>query len=342
MGLDLKPLVEDKEIKLEELSNKVIAVDAYNAIYQFLAIIRGQQGEYLMDHAGNITSHLSGLFYRSINLLTMNIKLVYVFDGISPSLKFIEIERRKKRKEEAIIKYQEALKEGRVEDAKKYAQMTSMIKDYMIDDAKRLLELLGIPWIDAPSEGEATAAHLTRTNQAYASASQDYDSLLFGAKRLVRNLTISGKRKLPRKQIYIDVEPELIILDDVLKRLEITREMLVDIGILIGTDFNPDGFKGIGPKKALKLIKEYKRLEDIPLEAIKEGLREIDYKTIRKIFLKPEVKTIDKLDFREADHEAVIAFLCKEHDFSYDRVNTALKRLREANRKKNETLERWF
>ncbi|RMF30520.1 MAG: flap endonuclease-1 [Candidatus Nitrosothermus koennekii] len=342
MGLDLKPLVEAKEIKLEELSNKIIAIDAYNAIYQFLAIIRGQQGEHLMDSSGNITSHLSGLFYRNVNLLTMNIKLVYVFDGIPPSLKFMEIERRRKIKEEAAIKYQEALKEGRIDDAKKYAQMTSVIKDYMIDDAKKLLDLLGIPWIDAPSEGEATAAYLTRNNIAYASASQDYDSLLFGAKRLVRNLTISGRRKLPRKQIYVDVEPELIILDEVLNKLGVTREMLVDIGILIGTDFNPDGFKGIGPKKALKLIKEYKRLEDIPLEDIQQELKEVDYQTIRKIFLEPEVKSIDKLEFKDPNYDAIIEFLCKEHDFSYDRVNTALNKLKEASKKKNETLERWF
>lgn len=342
MGLDLKPLVESREIKLKELANRVIAIDAYNAIYQFLAIIRGQQGEHLMDSAGNITSHLSGLFYRNVNLLMINIKLVYVFDGIPPSLKFAEIERRRKVKEDAIIKYQEALKEGRMEDARKYAQMTSIIKDYMIGDAKKLLDLLGIPWINAPSEGEATAAYLTRTAQAYAAASQDYDSLLFGAKRLIRNLTISGKRKLPKKQIYIDVEPELIILDDVLNKLGITREMLVDIGILIGTDFNPEGFKGIGPKKALKLIKEYKRLEDIPLDIVREGLEEIDYQSIRKIFLEAESKKIDRLEFKEPDYKAIVEFLCKEHDFSYDRVNAALDRLKEAYRKRNETLEKWF
>ena len=342
MGLDLKPLIKAREIKLEELTNKIIAVDAYNAIYQFLAIIRGQEGEHLTDHTGKVTSHLSGLFYRSINLLSMNIKLVYVFDGIPPSLKYAEIERRKRVKEEAIARYQDALARGDLEEARKYAQMTSMIKDYMVDDAKQLLSLLGIPYIDAPSEGEATASYLTQKGLAFATASQDYDSLLFGARRLVRNITISGKRKLPRKQIYIDVEPEIIILDEVLDELNITREMLVDIGILIGTDFNPEGFKGIGPKKALKLIREYKRLEDIPLEEVKKGLKDIDYNAIRDIFLKPKVKDIDRLDFKEPDYESIIQFLCKEHDFSYDRVNTALNKLKEARKKRSETLERWF
>lgn len=339
MGLDLKPLINAKSIKLEELSNKIIAVDAYNAIYQFLAIIRGQQGEYLTDHSGNVTSHLSGLFYRSINLLSLNIKLVYIFDGVAPSLKALEIERRKKIKQEAVIKYQEALREGRIEDAKKYAQMTSMIKDYMINDAKRLLDYLSIPWINAPSEGEATAAHLTRSI-VYASASQDYDSLLFGATKLIRNITISGRRKLPMKNIYIDVEPELIILDDLLRSLDITREMLVDIGILIGTDFNPDGFKGIGAKKALKLIKEYGRLEDIPLEDVKETLKEIDYQAIREIFLKPNVEDVKELKFGEPNYDAIINFLCKEHNFSYERVNTALNKLRKS--RSSESLEKWF
>ncbi len=341
MGLDLRPLITAKEIKLEELANKSIAIDAYNAIYQFLAIIRGQEGEHLKDHAGNVTSHLSGLFYRTANLLMINIKPIYVFDGVPPSLKFMEIERRKKVKEEAIIKYQNALREGRIDEAKRYAQMTSVIKDYMIDDAKRLLDALGIPWIDAPSEGEATAAYLSRIDISYATASQDYDSLLFGAKRLVRNITISGKRKLPRKSIYVDIEPEIIMLDEVLKELDITRDMLVDIGILIGTDFNPDGFKGIGPKKALKLIKEYGRLEDIPLLEIKDALNEIDYNAIRDIFLKPEVKHVNRVEFREPNYDAVIEFLCKEHDFSYERVSMTLNKLKES-RKSNETLEKWF
>ena len=342
MGVDLKPLIESRSIKLEELANKVIAIDAYNAIYQFLAIIRGEEGEYLKDKEGNITSHISGLFYRSINLMMMNIKLLYVFDGIPPSLKFAEIERRKKIKEEAMLKYTQAIKEGRIEDAKRYAQMTSVIKDYMINDVKRLLDYLGIPYIDAPSEGEANAAYLTRRDLVYATASQDYDSLLFNAKRLVRNLTISGRRRLPRKDIYIDIEPEIIILDDVLNELGITREMLIDIAILIGTDFNPDGIKGIGPKKALKLIKEYKRLENIPLEEVREELKNIDYEAIRSIFLNPNVKSIDKLEFKEPDYNSIVEFLCKEHDFSYERVNTALDKLKASMKRKSESLEKWF
>ncbi len=340
MGLDLKPLVEPTQIKLEELSNRIVAIDAYNAIYQFLAIIRGQQGEHLTDSSGNVTSHLSGLFYRNVNLLSMGIKPAYVFDGKPPSLKYAEIERRRQVKREATVKYEVALKEGRMEDARKYAQFTSVIQDYMIEDAKRLLNSLGIPHIDAPSEGEATAAILTINGTAYASASQDYDSLLFGAKRLIRNLTVSGRRKLPNKQIFINVEPEIITLDQTLQSLGINREQLVDIGILIGTDFNPDGFKGIGPKTALKMIKEHGRLEDI--QDLKDKLNEAKYEKIREIFLQPNIVSTDKLEFADPDSNSVIQFLCRERNFSEERVNSALQKLKKASNTRSQTLEQWF
>lgn len=340
MGLDLKPLVEPTQIKLEELSSRIVAIDAYNAIYQFLAIIRGQHGEHLTDSSGNVTSHLSGLFYRNVNLLSMGIKPAYVFDGKPPSLKYAEIERRRQVKLEATVKYEEALKGGRLEDARKYAQFTSVIQDYMIDDAKKLLDSLGIPHIDAPSEGEATAALLTINGTAYASASQDYDSLLFGAKRLIRNLTVSGRRKLPNKQIFINVEPEIIVLDQTLQSLGINREQLVDIGILIGTDFNPDGFKGIGPKTALKMIKEHGRLEDI--QDLKDKLNEAKYEKIREVFLQPNVVSTDKLEFTDPDSNSVIQFLCRERNFSEERVNSALQKLKKASNTRSQTLEQWF
>ncbi|MGH9879410.1 MAG: flap endonuclease-1, partial [Nitrososphaerales archaeon] len=171
-------------------------------------------------------------------------------------------------------------------------------------------------------------------------ASQDYDSLLFGAKKLVRNLTVSGRRKLPNRQVYVDVEPEVIELEKTLKTLGITREQLVDLGILIGTDFNPDGFKGIGPKKALKMIKDHGRLEEVP--DVKDKLSEIDYNKIREIFLKPNVIGMDKIDFKDPDNNGVIQFLCKERNFSVERVSAALNRLKKASETRSQTLEQWF
>ena len=175
MGLDLKQLVVREKTKLESFQTKVIAIDAYNAIYQFLAIIRGPDGMQLSDSQGRVTSHISGLFYRNINFLSLGMKPVYVFDGKPPSLKSAEIERRRQIKKDATVKYERAIAEGNLEDARKFAQQTTAMRDGMVEDSKKILSLFGIPFIDAVSEGEATAAHMTQTGVAYASASQDFD-----------------------------------------------------------------------------------------------------------------------------------------------------------------------
>lgn len=338
--MDLKGLVEPTKLSLERLSGRILAVDAYNALYQFLAVIRGETGEPLMDRNSRITSHLSGLFYRNMNLLSLSIKPIYIIDGKPPSLKKVEIERRRVVKEAATVRYAEALAKGDFEGARKYAQATSVVKDYMVDDTKRILDLLGVPWVLAPSEGEATAAHLTKTGVATDAASQDFDSLLFGARRLVRNVTVSGKRKLPGRNVFVDVEPEEIVLKEVLERLGVSEGMLVDVGILVGTDFNPDGFKGIGPVKALKMVKQYGRLEKVP--GIGEELKKIDYEAIRRVFLEPNVVDASGLKWGVPDAEGLVGFLCGEHDFSEERVRKALQRFKETEQKRSDSLEKWF
>ncbi|MBI2127902.1 MAG: flap endonuclease-1 [Nitrosarchaeum sp.] len=340
MGLNLKELVVREKTTLEAFSSKIIAVDAYNAIYQFLASIRGPDGLQLSDSEGRITSHLSGLLYRNINFLSLGIKPVYVFDGKPPSLKTAEIERRKQIKKDATVKYEKAIAEGNMEDARKFAQQTTSMKDGMVNESKQILSYFGIPYIDAPSEGEATAAHLTNTGQAYASASQDFDSILCGAKRLIRNFTNSGRRKIPNRNTYVEIEPEIIETQKTLDSLGITREQLVDIGILIGTDFNPNGFDRIGPKTALKMIKQHLRLEDIP--QIQEQLQEIDYEQIRKIFLNPVVADVDEIVFGDVDYEGMTNYLVKERSFSEDRVQSSLNRLKKALEKKSHNLDQWF
>ena len=343
MGVNLRKLVPKTKVDLKSLSGKSIAIDAYNALYQFLAIIRQPDGTPLKDSFGRITSHLSGLFYRTTNLVVMGIKVVYVFDGVPPTLKEVEIKRRAKVKEEALVKYERALQEGRMEEARTYAQMTSRLKDYMAEDSKRLLTQMGVPWIQAPSEGEAQAAYLAKKGDTNYCASQDYDSLLFGASMLVRNVTISGRRKLPRKPVYVEVVPEIIELDQVLKELNITREQLIDVGILVGTDFNPEGVKGIGPKTALKLIKQHGNLEKL-LPTLKEAEFPVEPQRIREIFLNPKVTDNYKLTWKEPDIEGVVNFLCRERDFSEKRVRKALKKMTEGLRKAKGkvTLETWF
>ena len=339
MGLNLKDLVEREKTTLESFSNRVVAIDAYNAIYQFLASIRGPDGLQLSDSRGRVTSHLSGLLYRNVNFLSLGIRPVYVFDGKPPSLKSAEVERRRQVKKDAAIKYEKAVSEGNMADAKKYAQQTTAMKDGMVAESKELLGLFGIPCIDAPSEGEATAAHLTNTGQAFASASQDFDSILCGAKRLVRNFTNSGRRKVPGKNAYVDVVPEVIETQRTLERLELSREQLVDVGILIGTDFNPNGFERIGPKTALKLIRQHSRLEDVP--QIQERLGSVDYGAIRKIFLEPEVADVQGIEFGGIDHDGIAEYL-SGRDFAEDRVRSTLGRLKKALEKKSQNLDQWF
>ncbi|RZN55813.1 MAG: flap endonuclease-1 [Candidatus Methanomethylicota archaeon] len=340
MGVNLKELVVSSPISLNDLKGKVLAIDAYNALYQFLATIRQPDGTPLLDLKGRITSHLSGLFYRTVNFLELEMKPVYIFDGKPPELKLKEIEKRMELKEKAEEEYKIALEKGDIEAARKAAQATSRLTSDMVADAKELLDAMGVPWIQAPSEGEAQAAFITKKGDAWATVSQDYDSLLFGAPRLVRNLTISGRRKLPNKPVYIEIEPEIIFLDKVLSELGITREQLIDIAILLGTDYNPDGFKGIGPKKAIKIIKGYKSLKS----AIENGVivSNIDIDSIREIFLNPKVTEDYKLTWKNFDEDKIKKILCDEHNFSLERVTSALERLKKKKSEKTLSLDRWF
>ena len=343
MGVNLRDLVPRTAVKLEDLGGKSIAIDAYNALYQFLAIIRQPDGTPLKDSGGRVTSHLSGLLYRTSNLVEMGIKPIYVFDGKPPSLKEVEIQRRAKIKQDAQVRYERAIKEGKIEEARTYAQATSKLKDYMTEDSKKLLNLMGIPWIQAPSEGEAQAAHLAKRGDADYCASQDYDSLLFGAPKLIRNVTISGKRRLPSKNVVIDVVPEIVELERVLKECGISYEQLVDVGILIGTDFNPDGIEGLGPKTALKLVKEHGTLENA-LPHLKNAEFPAEPRRIREIFLNPPITNNYRVEWKEPDLEGIVNFICRERDFSEDRVRKSVERMQKGltQAKGKSTLDKWF
>jgi len=237
MGVDLGDLLQRKKIEIKGLSGKWIAVDAFNTLYQFLSIIRQKDGTPLMDSQGRITSHLSGLLYRTTNLMEAGIKVAFVFDGEAPSFKAGTIAQRAKVRDEAADAWESARAAG--EDGFKYAQAASRISSEILQDARRLINAMGLPVVQASSEGEAQAAYMAIKGSVDLVGSQDYDSLLFGAPQVVRNLAITGRRKLPGKNIYVDVEPEMIDLEEGLKSLGITRRQLVEIGIMCGTDYNP-------------------------------------------------------------------------------------------------------
>jgi len=339
MGLNLGDIVKTTPKTMEEFRGKVIAVDAFNTLYQFLAIIRQPDGTPLMDRHGEITSHLSGLLYRTANLMQSGISPVFVFDGEPPKLKARTIKQRAEVKQRAEREWKEALEEGDLPKARSKAMQTSRLTQEMINQSKRLIDCMGLPTVQAPGEGEAQASAMAAKGDVFAAASQDYDSLLFGAPTLIRNLTVTGRRKLPRKNVYVDVTPEQVDLDSVLSSLGITREQLVDLGLLIGTDFN-DGVRGIGPKKALNLIRECGNLDKA---TEKLGVQIENAVEIRGIFLEPPMTADYNLQWRDVDTDGVEKLLCEEHDFSKDRVTAALEKMSEAARgKKQRSLDQWF
>ena len=327
MGTKLADIVEAETLSLADLSGKEIAVDAFNTIYSFLATIRQPDGTPLTDRQGRVTSHLSGIFYRNVNLLENGISPVYVFDGAAPELKSAEVQRRREIRDVAYEEWKIAKEEGRIDDARKAGQASSKLTSPMITETKELLKALGIPVIQAPSEGEAVAAQMARAGLVWASASQDNDSLLYNCPRMIRNLSISGRRRVARSKTYKSINPELILLDKNLQILGISRAQLIDIAILVGTDYN-DSVKGIGQKTALKLIKNHGSLERIEKERGEKF--DFPYEEIREIFLNPPKMELASPKWTDPKPEDISRILCAEHDFSEARVQKSLERLQEA------------
>ena len=327
MGVVLTPIITKDALALSDLRDRTLAVDGNGELYQFLALIRLRDGTPLQDSKGRISSHLSGLFYRTTRLIAEHgLRLVFVFDGKPPVRKAQEIAKRRAVRQ----KYEEdraaALARGDIAAAYSKATMTSRLTREMVGEARELLRLMGVPTVQAPSEGEAQAAHMARRSpDVWAAASKDYDSLLFGAPRLVRFLTISGKEFLPSQGTFRPIEPETIDLAGLLNGWGITREALVDLALLVGTDFN-DGIKGIGPKKALTLVQRYGRIEEMPPET-RDALGDQDaIDEVRRIFLEPEVTDAFAVEPTEPDLDGIVRFLVEDREFSRDRVTAAIDR----------------
>lgn len=324
MGVPLTPIIVKETLTLEQLRGKRLAVDGNGELYQFLALIRLRDGSPLQDSRGRITSHLSGLFYRTTRLIAdFGIELVFIFDGEPPALKSAEIARRRAIKERYEAEHADAVLAGDFAKAYSKATMTSRLTRDMVDEARHLLRLMGIPVVQAPSEGEAQASHMAAAGAVWAAASKDYDCLLFGTPRLLRFLTISGKEFLPSKGTFRSIMPELVDTASLLERYGINREQLVDLAILVGTDFNK-GIKGIGPKKALKLVRDYGSIDDMPSE-VRQAVGP-DVADIRQLFLNPTISGDYSVEIMSPDREGIVHFLCEEREFSHQRVTAALER----------------
>jgi flap endonuclease-1 len=332
-------------MEIADLKGKMICIDAFNTLYQFLSTIRQIDGTPLMDDKKRITSHLSGIFYRNLALLEQGIKLVYVFDGKPPEQKYGTHKIRQESRELAREKYESAKSEADLAGMKRYGSQLIRLNDEIIKESKELLEAMGIAVVQAPGEGEAEAAYLAKMREEiFASASQDYDSLLFGAPKLIRNLTLAKKRKTISG--WIEVKPEIIELEKVLNYLEINLDQLICLGILVGTDYNPKGILGIGQKKALQIVKKFKQPVLI-FDSVKEQIENLgedkfDWKEIFELFHKPNVSN-PFFKFGKIDEKKIRKILVEEHDFSDERVHKQLERLREISEKnKQKGLDKWF
>jgi len=335
MGLQIGDIVSRKEISFAEMKGKTIAVDAFNAIYQFLSSVRQPDGTPLMDSSGSVTSHLSGLFYRNIALLSEGINLIYVFDGKYHVLKDKTHQLRNEAKEVMAEKYEEAVDEEDIESMGKYAKGLSRLNADMISESKELLEAMGIAVVQAPGEGEMQAAELVKSGQAWAVGSQDYDALVVGATRLIQNLTLARKRKTVSGFVYI--APEMIEFESVINQLGITGDQLICLAILVGTDFNPGGVRGIGPKKALAIVKQKVYPVHIFEEVVaRHGDLGFDWREVFNIFKKPDVSK-HKVVFPKFSEEKIKEILVERHEFSDERVENQIAKLREIKMKKAQT-----
>lgn len=342
MGIKLKELAAIEEINIEKLRGKVLAVDAHNILYQFLTTIRQRDGNLLVDSKGRVTSHLNGLFYRTTRLMQQGLKLAFVYDGKPPEIKKKELERRKERKIDAKARFEAAKERGEEAEMKKYAARTTRLTEEMIDESKKLLKILGLPVIQAPSEGEAQAGQMVKDGKAWAVVSQDFDNLLFGCPRVVRNLSVEGRKKKIGSLGWQVVKPELISLSETLNNLGIDQEQLIVLGILVGTDYNIGGVPGIGPKKALKLVKEEKDFEKIFDKVEWSKYFEADWKEIFYTIKKMPVREDYELKWSEVNIEKLRNFLVDDYEFSGERVDNQIKKwLKEAEGKKQKGLGEW-
>lgn len=331
MGLQFKDLVVKQETSISELHGRTLAIDSMNMLYQFLTTIRAADGSVLTDKHGNITSHLIGLFSRTTALMEEGLKLIFVFDGKPPAIKQKTWEKRTAAKVEASLKLKEAEEAGNIKDMKKFSSRTSILNKDMITDAKNLIRALGLPMVEAPSEGEAQTAYMVKKGDAYASISQDYDNLIFGCPRLIRNLSIAGKRKKTGTLGYLIVKPEMIVLSEVLEHLGLSIDQLRVLAILVGTDYNPGGVKGIGPKTALKLVQEQGpdfaavfREAEWDKQYPNLEWKEV-FETIRSI----PVTDNYSLHWKKVDEKELIELLVQRHDFGEERVRSKINALKE-------------
>ncbi|CAG9792931.1 unnamed protein product [Diatraea saccharalis] len=328
--LGLSKLIADiapqaiKEMEIKNYFGRKIAIDASMSLYQFLIAVRSE-GAQLTSVDGETTSHLMGTFYRTIRLVENGIKPVYVFDGKPPELKAHQLNKRAERREEAEKELQKATESGDQAQIEKFNRRLVKVTKQHGEEARELLKLMGIPVVEAPCEAEAQCAALVKAGKIYATATEDMDALTFGATVLLRHLTFSEARKMPVQEFH---------LNSVLEGLGLQQQEFIDLCILLGCDYC-GSIRGIGPKRAIELIKQHRSLEEI-LKNIDTNKyqppEEWDYKNARRLFLEPEVTDPKDIEMKwtDPDEEGLVKFLCGDKQFNEERVRNGAKKLMKA------------
>nr|XP_017001945.2 LOW QUALITY PROTEIN: flap endonuclease 1 [Drosophila takahashii] len=325
--LGLSKLIADlapqaiRESEMKNFFGRKVAIDASMCLYQFLIAVRSE-GAQLATVNGDPTSHLMGMFYRTIRLLDNGIKPVYVFDGKPPDLKSGELAKRAERREEAEKALKAATDAGDDAGIEKFNRRLVRVTKEHAKEAKELLSLMGVPYVDAPCEAEAQCAALVKAGKVYATATEDMDALTFGSTKLLRYLTYSEARKMPVKEFSYE---------KLLEGLSINSREFIDLCILLGCDYC-ESIKGIGPKRAIELINNYRDIETIldNLDTSKYTVPENwNYKVARELFIEPEVANAEEIDLKwvEPDEEGLVKFLCGDRQFSEERVRNGAKKL---------------
>lgn len=313
-----------KENEIKNYFGRKVAIDASMSIYQFLIAVRSD-GSQLTNEAGEITSHLMGIFYRTIRMMENGIKPVYVFDGKPPDLKSGELAKRTERRQEAQKALAAAEEAGDQEMVDKTSRRLVKVTKEHNEECKMVLKLMGIPYVDAPCEAEAQCAALVAKGKVYATATEDMDSLTFGSLITLRHMTFSEARKMPIQEFHLQM---------ILKELDFSQDEFIDLCILLGCDYC-DSIRGIGPKRAIDLVRQHRSIETIlkHIDSKKHPIPEDwKYKEARALFKNPEVADPEKLELKwnEADEKGLIDFLVTQKGFSEERIQSGIKKLQKA------------
>lgn len=311
----LRDLAVIETVPFDQLSGRIVAVDAHNWLYRYLTTtVRWTDADAYTTEDGTEVANLIGIVRGLPKFFEHELIPIFVFDGEVTDLKADEVAERRAKKEAAVEELEAAREAGDMIEVARYEARTQRLTPTIQRTTRELFDILDIPFIDAPAEGEGQAAAMAQAGDVDYVGTEDYDALLFGAPLTLRQLTSKG-------------DPEVMDLEATLETLEITREQLVDVAILCGTDFN-DGLDGFGPKTAMKSIREHGTLEKV-LEAENE---EMPLATaVRSLFLEPTVTT--EYEIRtdiEPDLASAESYLTRTWGIPNREIETGLKRLAES------------